>query len=148
MSNYVCNCLTPYSSQRSNVESIAANLRKNLYSNDLSGNLSMEQKKANKEILVTKASSQLNNEKITGFNKWAFFLGLAGFHTGKIFKTKTLFHEMGQGSLQHAALAIGVGVVSGVLIGNLFSYDMGLYSRWRQARRIVDKYEREFSKKI
>ena len=89
----------------------------------------------------------LNSQTITGFNKWAFLVGLAGFHTGKIFTTKTLFHEMGKGALNHVGMAVGVGICTGLFIGQLFSYDMTLYKKWRQTKRLVDRYERQLNTK-
>jgi hypothetical protein len=141
---YVKNCLYPDSSKRSTIDSIDTNLRKSLYINEITG-LTPEQKQVQKQLSVQLASTQLNNQNIRGFNMWAFLLGVAGFHTGRIFQTKVLFHEMGKGAVNHAAIAVGAGVLSGVLIGTLFSYDMGLYTKWRKARRTVDRYERDLA---
>ena len=146
MSFYVCNSLYPSSFDRSTVESIELNLRKSLYSNELSG-LSSEQKKVRKQALVTNANNELNNQKINGFNKWAFLLGVIGFHTGRIFSTKVLLSEMGKAAIPHAAMAVGTGVVTGFLIGQLFSYDLGLYSRWRITRRAIDRHQNELASK-
>jgi hypothetical protein len=142
---YYWNFLYPQNQQRRNVESIETNLRNGLYTNEITG-LTQKQKLDNQLALVSKASTSLQHVKLGGFNVWASLMGLAAYHFVTIMRTKVLFHEMGKGAILHAGICIGMGVTTGLLIGQLFSYDMILYIKWKQASRQVQYYQREVSK--
>lgn len=140
MSTYRCDLLYPYGKQRSYVETIENNLRKGVYSNELAS-VSVEEKKIQKQELVKRAKNSLNSVNIKGFNCWAFVLGVSGFHVGRMFQTKKLFSELGKAAGPYAGIAIGVGLGTGFVVGQLFSYDMGLYSRWRSARNAIAQFD-------
>ncbi len=144
MSHYttlVSNLLYPHRVQRDKLEAIERNLRRNVYLNEITG-LTSVQKNANRKDIVAKANSQLNDENIKGFNLWAFLIGLAGFHTGRIFQTKVLYYEMGKAWLPHTIICVGIGAGFGILVGQLFSYDMGVYARWRRAKKSAKHFEK------
>ena len=128
----------PMNSQRYVIDWINTDLKRNFYSTQVS-TLSPEEKKKIQLDLVKKAEKLMNQEKITGFNLWACGAGLVAFHVAKICYTKKLLYELGKMAIPHMALAVGVGIGTGFLFGTLFSYDFGVYFRYRRAKKTIDR---------
>jgi hypothetical protein len=96
------------------------------------GNLAGYVKKAKNELLEIRS-------QIRGFNYWAFFIVLAGAHTFRIYQTKKLLYEMGKDLPFHLAVCLGSGIASGFIVGNAFSYNLGLLRKFRKVNRKVEQ---------
>lgn len=114
---------------------IESNLRKQIYQLQLKNIQKNSKEEASK--LLKQSENQLNEIKgnIKGINWYAFFVGAALFHTGRIFSTKVLLNEMGTKAFTHIAIASAVGLVFGGIVGYSTASNFTLYRKWNSAQR-------------
>ena len=77
---------------------------------------------SNKEKIkeVHESLSKYRSNNLKGFNYWAGFIGLAGTHTALIYSKKQVLHQMEKAAIPHLGICFGVGIVTGLLVGQMF----------------------------
>lgn len=87
------------------------------------------------EIANSKDELKDIKSKIKGFNKLVFLLGAAAYHTISIYAKKELLYEMQKKALPHIGITLGVGFVSGLVVGQLYSYDFKIYRKFNKVNK-------------
>lgn len=81
--------------------------------------------------------TEIRNQ-IKGINWYAFFFGLALYHTQHIFRNKVLLNEMGKSAvLTHMSISIGVGLAFGGFVGYSTAKSMKLYNKFNSVSKTV-----------
>ena len=95
----------------------------------------------NKAILLSYSN------KIKGFNYWAGLIAFSFTHYIMLLKRKQLLYEIRAPQIYlHLGIAVGAGIIIGLSIGNILSYNFGLYRNYSKSRRNFNKLMDEFTK--
>ena len=82
----------------------------------------------NKNLDEIKNILENKKKQLKGFNLYFAFLGLATFHLATIYSKKTVLHMFGKKAFPHIGLCLGIGVISGYMLGSIFGKNMYLYN--------------------
>ena len=86
------------------------------------------------------------SRKIKGFNYWAGLIAFSLTHYIMLVKRKKLLYEISSPHIFfHLGIATCVGILTGLLIGNTYSYHFGLYRDYSRARKNFNKIMDEFT---
>ena len=122
----------------------------------------MDKVNANKYFLnnlASKIKSDWNNKKnlqeylntlnyfkgsqLGKFNSTFFLIGLASSHLFLIYSQKKVLHQMEQKAIPHLGLVLGVGVLSGLVVGSIYGSSI---SNTRQTDNIEGQLKERISK--
>jgi len=98
--------------------------------------------------IIKKAKNEINSykQKIKGFNKLGFLIGLSTFHCVKIYKTKTLLSELNSKNyLVHMFGCLCSGFITGKVSGEIIGFNYATYKVYKKAKKNVDELEHLFN---
>lgn len=84
---------------------------------------------------------KFKSSKLGSFNYTMFLLGVVATHTGVIFYTKQVLHEMESKAPRHLGICLTVGLMSGLIFGSMYGKSISLY-------RTFSSVERDLNNKI
>lgn len=90
---------------------------------------------------------KFKTSKLGCFNYTMFLFGLLATHTGIIFYSKQVLHEMESKALRHMGICLGVGLVSGLVFGSIYGKSILLHKKYSSIEKNLNNKIQSYSSK-